>query len=210
MTNWVKEFIESNIVDIENERINKVLEKAYLLSNIKLTKELTDILEEVGLKAKKGFYHQLATVTSTLNISRIKCYNVGFGDAFLCKGNNDNSPKMLVDCGTGSNINTMEDVISDIYEEFEISGKKYIMISHLHEDHYNGITKLFENYEDLKIDALYLPNYISSGSLEIFAEIIFADSKSKLSKLAQSILRVPGLFQKHFETGAKIHFLSEK
>lgn len=140
-------------------------------------------------------------------IKKIKCYNVAFGDCFLCK-NEDYNSVMLVDCGTYPTFNNPS-VVNDICQEMKERREKNIMISHLHRDHYNGIADLFINDPTLKINNLYLPNYISNGSLEILAEVIFADKHSALAKAVREILMIPGLFSRHFENGAKIHFLSE-
>ena len=140
-------------------------------------------------------------------ITKIKCYNVEFGDCFLCK-NEDYNSVMLVDCGTHGNFNN-PNVTNNIYQEMIERHEKNIMISHLHEDHYNGITYLFTSFPTLKINNLYLPNYISNGSLEILAETIFADNQSDLAKAAREILMIPGLFSRHFENDARMHFLSE-
>lgn len=140
-------------------------------------------------------------------ITKIKCYNVEFGDCFLCK-NEEYESVLLVDCGTHPTFNN-SNVVNDIYREMQDQYEKNVMISHLHQDHYNGITYLLSKHPTFKINNLYLPNYISNGSLEILAEVIFADKHSDLAQAARDILMIPGLFSRHFENGARIHFLSE-
>ena len=142
-------------------------------------------------------------------IKQIKCYNVGFGDCFLCKDNNENGPKMLVDFGEHRSFNNLA-VLNDVYDELIMAKQKNLMISHLHQDHYNGVSQLLATHQDLKFDNVYLPNYISNGSLELYATMLFYGKKDHvLSKAARAVLSMPGIFACNLSHYAKIYFVCE-
>lgn len=140
-------------------------------------------------------------------IKQIKCYNVGFGDCFLCKDDTDNGAKMLVDCG--GEAHKLSAVATDLMCEYANVSRKYLMLSHLHKDHYDGLHKLFKAQSQLKFNAVYLPNYITNGSLELYASMIFLDPNSDLAREARDVLQIPGILQKNCAPNAKIYFLSE-
>lgn len=142
-------------------------------------------------------------------IKQIKCYNVGFGDCFLCKDGTDNGAKMLVDCGEHNFFKNLS-VLNDVYNELIIAKQKNLMISHLHQDHYNGISQLLAAHKDLKFDNIYLPNYISNGSLELYAAMVFYGKKDNpLSRVARAVLSIPGIFATNLSQRAKIYFACE-
>lgn len=141
-------------------------------------------------------------------IHQIKCYNVGFGDCFLCKNPTTNS-KMLIDCGTHRSFDNVG-VTNDIYDELTVAKEKNLIISHLHQDHYNGISYLLVSHPDLKFDNIYLPNYISNGSLELYAAMMFyGEEDNPLSKAARSVLAIPGIFANNLSHKSKIYFVCE-
>lgn len=159
-------------------------------------------IEEANIEEVKKTYYK------NHRIKQIKCYNVGFGDCFLCKDNNENGPKMLVDCGKHRSFNNLA-VLNDVYDELIMAKQKNLMISHLHQDHYNGVSQLLATHQDLKFDNVYLPNYISNGSLELYASTIFLDPNSDLAREARYVLQIPGILQKNCTPNARIYFLSE-
>ena len=145
----------------------------------------------------------------THRIKQIKCYNVGFGDCFLCMDDNKNGPKMLVDCGEHNSFKNLS-VLNDVYDELIMAKQKNLMISHLHQDHYNGISQLLVAHKDLKFDNIYLPNYISNGSLELYAAMVFYEKKDNpLSRAARAVLSIPGIFATNLSQRAKIYFACE-
>ena len=205
MSPEVKTIIEENLALIDQEDFLKLCDITIKRYDYSKWVEILKVFREADIEG--DFESIMPYHCNFQRIKKIKCYNVGFGDCFLCKNEVYNSV-MLVDCGTHSSfINSS--VTQDICQEFSQADEKSIMISHLHQDHYNGIADLFINDPTLKINNLYLPNYISNGSLEILAEVIFTDKHSALAKAVREILMIPGLFSRHFENGAKIHFLSE-
>lgn len=145
----------------------------------------------------------------TKRIYQIECYNVGFGDCFLCKDDRENGAKMLVDCGTHRAFKNVA-VTGDIYSKLINAQEKNLMISHLHQDHYNGITYLLKSHPNLKFDNVYLPNYISNGSLELYAAMVFYGKKNdSLSKIARTVLAIPGILASNLSRYAKIYFACE-
>ena len=61
------------------------------------------------------------------HITKIKCYNVEFGDCFLCK-NEDCDSVMLVDCGTSptfNSLNVANDICMEMKARYEKINKQY-------------------------------------------------------------------------------------
>ena len=205
MNSEVKKFIEENIDLIENENFQEMFNLAHKKLSCAHALELRGVLYSAGVCC-----NERSTSPNILKhrIHQIKCYNVGFGDCFLCKNENTNS-KMLIDCGTQNSFKNT-DVTDDIYLELAQADEKNIMISHLHEDHYNGISSLLATYPNLQIDNVYLPNYISYGGLELYAAMVFYGKQdTDLTKVARAVLTIPGIFANNFSHYARIYFACE-
>ena len=134
-----KKIIEEKTHLIDRDDFNALFEEVVREYGYQECKKVFDILKIAEIECdinsiKSRFYIEN-------RIKQIKCYNVGFGDSFLCKGKNEYGAKMLVDCGEQNSFKNLN-VLSDIYNELLTAEEKNIMISHLHEDHYNGISLL--------------------------------------------------------------------
>lgn len=201
--------IEKHIDKIDRNDFITLFDRIISKHDLKECEKVFNAMKSAGIgegetgidKIKKAYY-------SNHRIKKIKCYNVGFGDCFLCKDNNENGPKMLVDCGEHRSFNNLA-VLNDVYDELIMAKQKNLMISHLHQDHYNGVSQLLATHQDLKFDNVYLPNYISNGSLELYASTIFLDPNSDLAREARYVLQIPGILQKNCTPNARIYFLSE-
>ena len=204
MTPEVKKFIEDNICLIENNEFQKM----YNIALCKLSCDQIVELDEILLNTDIYKDRYIPFYFSSHRIRQIKCYNVGFGDCFLCKNIADDNAKMLVDCGKHKS-KPSSDVIKDICKEFQNVKRTYLILSHLHSDHYSGLEEIFKVQPSLKFNEVYLPNYIANGSLELYAEMIFQAPDSNLGKMARAVLQIPSIFYENLNNGSKIHFLSE-
>ena len=140
-------------------------------------------------------------------IRQIKCYNVGFGDCFLCKGENEYDPKMLVDFGARKADKV---VINNVIDELFKTDKKYLMLSHLHEDHYRGL-KNVKNKRDnhLQFDEIYLSDYIASGGIEFMGEVLLSTQNNTLLNLVRAILKIPALLSGYVKKDTRVYLLCQ-
>lgn len=203
-----KDLIEKHIDKIDRNDFIMLFDEIISEHDVKECEKVFNAMERADIEeanieeAKKTYYN-------SHRIKQIKCYNVGFGDCFLCMDDNKNGPKMLVDCGEHRSFNNLA-VLNDVYNELITAKQKNLMISHLHQDHYNGISKLLVVHKDLKFDNVYLPNYLSNGSLELYATMLFYGKKDHvLSKAARAVLSMPGIFACNLSHYAKIYFVCE-
>ena len=139
-------------------------------------------------------------------IKKINVYNVGFGDCCLCE---NEEALMLVDCGTKRNNAFFIDTINKLDAKFtkDDNKEKYMVLTHLHEDHYNGIKNLNPS---IVFDKIYLPNYISTMSLKILGAALIESSSNRIIKQVINILKIPQLFSKRINGRTIIYLLSEK
>ena len=141
-------------------------------------------------------------------IHQIKCYNVGFGDCFLCKDEHENGAKMLVDFGGAQNFGTVK---NDLISEFSFCDKKYLMLSHLHRDHYSGLKKTTAQ-KDKKIfqfDEIYLSDYIACGGIEFMGEVLLSTKSNTMLDLVRTILRIPALLSGYIKKDTKVYLLCQ-
>ena len=135
-------------------------------------------------------------------IKSIYVFNVGYGDCAILS-NSDNCA-MLVDCGStykkkSSNViglNSTQIYVDDVAEKVEEImmkfDKKYLLISHLHNDHFNCL----QYFKNIVFDEVYLPNYLDNNYLDItFAEILLCKEKRRNNLIA--LLNIPHLLGKH-------------
>lgn len=141
-------------------------------------------------------------------IHQIKCYNVGFGDCFLCKDNNEDDAKMLIDFGSAQNFKTVK---NDLKIELSCAKNKYLMLSHLHQDHYSGLGKI-KSKKDKKLfqfDEIYLSDYIASGGIEFMGELLLLTKNNTLLNLVRAILKIPALLSGYVKKDTKIFLLCQ-
>ena len=145
---------------------------------------------------------------SSKRIHRIKCYNVGFGDCFLCKDADENGSKMLVDFGGAQNFDAVK---PDLLREFSTANKKYLMLSHLHCDHYSGLKKISAQRDKrlLQFDEIYIPDYIGCGGIEFLGELLLSTKSTYLLRLVRSILKIPDLLSGYITDDTKVHLLCQ-
>ena len=125
ISSQAKRFIEDNIELIEIGDHDRLIRKAIVDLSSKHFGEVKGILGCKNIDC--GFLDSIQRFYTSNRINKIKCYNVGFGDCFLCKDENTNS-KMLIDCGTTGSFKS-KDVIDDIYSELVNAAEKNLMIS---------------------------------------------------------------------------------
>ena len=141
-------------------------------------------------------------------IYQIKCYNVGFGDCFLCKDNNESHSKMLVDFGARK---ADKAVIKDVTDELSKTHIKYLMLSHLHEDHYRGLKniKAKRDKQHLQFDEIYLSDYIASGGIEFMGEVLLSSKSNNLLNAVRELLKIPALLSGYVKKDTKIFLLCQ-
>lgn len=139
-------------------------------------------------------------------IEKISVYNVGFGDCCLCE---NEEALMLVDCGAKKNNTFFADTINKLDAKFtsEENKERYMVLTHLHEDHYSGIKSLDST---IKFDKIYLPNYVSKTSLRILGAALIESSSNRIIKQVINILKKPQLFSKRIDPNSKINLLAEE
>ena len=144
----------------------------------------------------------------TKRIHQIKCYNVGFGDCFLCKNNTEDGAKMLVDFGGTQNFKTVK---NDLKMEFSCAEKRYLVLSHLHQDHYSGLRKITAKKDKklFQFDEIYLSDYIASGGIEFMGEVLLSTPNNTLLNLARTILKIPALLSGYVKKDTKVYFLCQ-
>lgn len=140
----------------------------------------------------------------THRIKQIKCYNVGFGDCFLCKDGTDNGAKMLVDCG--GEARKLSAVATDLMCEYANVSRKYLMLSHLHKDHYCGLKYLQDKCD---FNEIYLPNYITNYGIEILGAVLLTSTNKTLINLVKEILKIPGLLSNFVTNTTSVKLLVE-
>lgn len=145
---------------------------------------------------------------SSNRIHQIKCYNVGFGDCFLCKDNNESHPKMLIDFGARK---TDKEVIKDVIDELSETEIKYLMLSHLHEDHYRGLKNIKAKGENqlLQFDEIYLSDYIASGGIWFMGKVLLSTQNNTLLNFVRAILKIPALLPGYVKNDTKVYLLCQ-
>lgn len=119
-------------------------------------------------------------------INNIITYNVGFGDCTLICGTSKcgDSGKMLVDFG-GDLLN-IQNVATNIIQQLNSAKHKYLIISHFHQDHYNGLDLLVGK---VVFDRIYIPDFINNNSLHILSAALFVKN-TKIFSQAKDILTI--------------------
>ncbi len=134
-------------------------------------------------------------------INDIEIFNVKFGDCFICK-NKASSERMLIDFGSKQKITYS--IINEVDFQLNNADKKYLMITHFHDDHYKGIKYL---YNTIKFDEIYLPNFFSKDIIKLQYAILFALSPSNQSyTIANNLLSVIPDLLNHINNTTKIIF----
>ncbi len=79
-------------------------------------------------------------------LSQIIAYNVGFGECLLLKFIDDNKESfLLLDCGSKSHTQVAwKDIAEDIVNQLGNCKELSFMLSHLHDDHYNGFYDVYK------------------------------------------------------------------
>ena len=203
MSPEVKKFIETYIEDIESGDFQKVFSIARHMLTCAHVLELQSRLCISGICCKSEC---LSLCQKNHRIHQIKCYNVGFGDCFLCKGENEDSAKMLVDFGGAKNFKMVK---NDLKHEFSSADKRYLMLSHLHKDHYSGLTKVNDGSNVFLFDEIYLSDYIASGGIEFMGEVLLSSQDNILLNLVRSILKIPALLFRYVKDDTKVYLLCQ-
>lgn len=142
-------------------------------------------------------------------IDKIEMYKVGFGDCFICS-DNEGKNKMLVDCGSIGTIS--QNIIQEI--DWSLSkSHNYLMITHFHDDHYNGLTRLNKG---LKFDEIYLPNFFTRKIITL-QFIALANKKNMINSnvadesynIALNLLMSIPMLARHFINGTRVIFLNK-
>ena len=133
-------------------------------------------------------------------------YNVGFGDAFLLKGDDYSA---ILDCGSVSAKNIGIDlsvVVNDMRKHF-VKDNNYLVVSHFHEDHYKGVKFLQKD----EIDKIVVPNFFSKSNIKmsLYALRLFS-KKSAAYYFAYNLLTMlPNLINNHIiKDGGSVEFVS--
>lgn len=206
MSSQAKRFIEENIELIEIGDHDRLIRKAIVDLSSKHFDEVKGILGCKNIDC--GFLDSIQRFYTSNRINKIKCYNVGFGDCFLCKGENENGTKMLVDFGGSENYTNVK---KDLIKELSCAERKLLMLSHLHSDHFSGLKKIrSKKQKDIfKFDEIYLPNYIANGGIYLLGSILLSSTNNSLIKLVKNILKIPALFPDFIKSDSKIYLLRE-
>ena len=201
-----KKFIEDNIEIIEAGNFEEITLNALINYGEKVLQELKEAFLCCQIEGA-NLSEYIHPIFSKRRIKKVKCYNVGFGDCFLCKDENENGNKLLVDFGARR---ADKKVVCDLKNELSNAKNKYLMISHLHEDHYRGFKNVkYKDISFLQFDEIYLPNYITNGGLEFLGEELLLSNNNQLIKQVIALLKIPFLFPKYIKDGAKIFLLRE-
>lgn len=203
-----KKFIEDDVELIDKEEWKELALKACNKIGKDGVNTLQKILKDASIEID-GLEKYISQYYSTFpRIHQIKCYNVGFGDCFLCKGENEYNPKMLVDFGARK---VDKSVIKNVIDELSKTDKKYLMLSHLHEDHYRGLknVKAKRDKQHLKFDEIYLPDYIASGGIEFMGEVLLSTRNNTLLNLVRTILEIPALLSGYVKKDTKVYLLCQ-
>lgn len=104
--------------------------------------------------------------------------NVGQGDCILAY--TDSREVILIDGGSSSRTNVGQYVIKSTLKYYGFSHISAIYVSHYDNDHINGIIELLDNNNrwNIKIDALYLPEYLNCSDSE---DVLLAHIPSDVS-----------------------------
>ena len=198
----IKKIIEENAKLIDESNFDEIYSKIINKHHFEECDKVFEIFSKVDIiEDKNSFirnYHMMN------RIRQIKCYNVGFGDCFLCKDKNECGATMLVDFG--GETKKLIKVASDLIREFSSSKRKYLMLSHLHGDHFCGL-KLLQG--KVVFDEVYLPNYIANYGIEILGEVLLTSTNSTLINLVKEILKIPGLLYGFVTNTTRVHLLLE-
>ena len=198
----IKKIIEENAKLIDESNFDEIYSKIINKHHFEECDKVFEIFSKVDIIEDKNSiirnYHMMN------RIRQIKCYNVGFGDCFLCKDKNECGPTMLVDFG--GETKKLINVTSDLIREFSSSKRKYLMLSHLHRDHYCGLKHL---QRKVVFDEIYLPNYIANYGIEILGEVLLTSTNSALINLVKEMLKIPGLLHDCVNNKTKVHLLLE-
>ncbi len=139
-------------------------------------------------------------------INEIEMYNVGFGDCIICN-DGENKSKLLVDCGGKQNFS--KEIVKELNASLKRSQQNYLMLTHFHSDHFNGLKNLDGS---LRFNCIYLPNFLTENILRLeFASIARSLKNYKNAEYyaALNLLTcVPNLFR-FFANGAKVVFLNK-
>lgn len=201
----IKTIIKENIDLIEQGAFDSLFERIIREYTYQTCKEIFDIFDSAGIKVELETIRRRRYQMN--RIKQIKCYNVGFGDCFLCKDGTDERPKMLVDFGARKADNA---VINNVAVELSKTVKKYLMLSHLHEDHYRGFRHVNATaIQHFNFDEIYIPNYITNNGIEFLGEVLLSTNSTSLLEQVKTLLKIPLLFPKYVKKDTKIFLLRE-
>ena len=114
---------------------------------------------------------------------------------------------MLVDFGARKTDNA---AINNLANELSAADKKYLMLSHLHDDHYRGFKYVkAADIQRFIFDEIYMPNYITNNGLEFLGEVLLSSNSTSLLEQVKALLKIPLLFPKYVKKDTKIVLLRE-
>lgn len=133
--------------------------------------------------------------------NRVVAFDVGCGDCSILQ---DEDNGMLIDYG--GNPLKVRSVLTDVAATLSHFNEKNLMISHLHKDHYCGIT-LLSNI--ITFNNVYLPDYICGYGLNLLASALLTKNNYIIDKVNE-ILKIPNILLTNnlINTNTRIHFLA--
>lgn len=201
-----KDLIEKHIDKIDKNDFITLFDEIIAEHDVKESEKVFNAMERADIEeanieeVKKTYYN-------SHRIKQIKCYNVGFGDCFLCKESTDNGDKMLVDFGARKKDKV---VINNVTNELSKADVKYLMLSHLHEDHYRGLKYVnVSSNKQFQFDEIYIPNYITNYGIEILGAVLLTSTNNTLINLVKEILRIPNLLAGFVSNSTNVQLLVE-
>ena len=145
------------------------------------------------------------TQKEKIMMKQIKIFNVNFGDCFLCESPESNAA-MLVDFGSTKKIGN--GVVNAVNLNLRSYEKKYLMISHFHNDHYSGIRSLSHG---IVFDEVYLPNFFTDEVIRLELIILAVLSESNQAhEVALNLLSVVPDLLNHLNELSRINYVKRK
>ena len=176
ISSQAKRLIEENIEDIEKGDFAKLFKSAYDEGGLKLQLEIANTLCDIDQMNIKSIFD----LKEEYNMNCFKFHPIGQG-LFYTGSLLYNSYNFVYDCGGHSG----QEYIDNSIEQYKNSMARcnqqkpdidFVVISHLHEDHYNGISQLNKTFQ---IKRFYLP-YI--GDDKNFTALVLSGQFYKKNK----------------------------
>ena len=156
----VKTIIEENVELIDQDKYDEVFISAYKTGGIKLLRELIDILQEVEISGLNTYFSEMER---NRIMSYFKFHPVGQG-LFYTGSIANGYYNFVYDCGGFSGQayrkNAIDEYVNSLRRFNDVETDiDFLVISHLHADHYNGINYLKRK---TNIKRVYIP-YIGTN-----------------------------------------------